>query len=190
MVAVSVALMSLGAGVGQAVAEEQQDATLHHAQSGALLAYAEAEVSLLYSALLAKELDPDLLKATLKELERSLGLAKKSVDRTMLMLADPKLEPDLKKLLEAVKQAEKQLTALATDIEEQTGEKEKEPSDHREEEEGEKEEPKRDWKILQSGTSWLAADIKDARALHASNAKKLKGIGVKTPPKPSGKREE
>src|SRR5688572_27075747 len=77
------------AGSGAPAQAQEPDATLHHAQSGALLGYAESEVQILYSTFLAKEFDPDLTKATMKELERAIGAAKKSVDRTMLILGDP-----------------------------------------------------------------------------------------------------
>jgi hypothetical protein len=167
-----------------------EDAFLHHAHAGALLAYAEQEVQILYATFLAKEFDPELAKTLLKELERSLNDSKRSVDRTRLILGEDKMEPELTKLLDLVKRAESQLRDLSTDVEEQTGSKEEE-SDHRDElSDEEKSGPKRDWGLLKNGASWLYQDIKDARAFHGNVGKKLKGGPLKMPTKPSGKREK
>jgi hypothetical protein len=169
-----------------------EDAYLHHAHSGSLLAYAESEVAIVYATFLAKEFDPELAKTITKELGRSLNDAKKAVDRTRLVASEDKLEGDFSKLLDILRRSEKQVTDLTTDIEEQTGTKEAEPSDHRDDLEsaGERKAKKGDWTLLKNDAAWLNQDIKDARALHASIAKKLKGGPVKPPPKPSGKREE
>jgi hypothetical protein len=166
-----------------------EEAHLYHAQSGALLAFADAEVMILFNALLAKEFDPEIVKGLLKDLERSVNDAKRSVDRTRIVLGDEKLEPEFVKLLDVIKRAESQVTRLSTDIEEQTGEKEEEPSDHRNDEEPE--EPKKaDWNLLKNDAAWLYQDIKDARAQHATVGKKLKGAPLKAPPKASGKRDQ
>lgn len=167
-----------------------EDAVLHHAQSGALLEYADMETQILYATLSAKEFDVELAHSMLKELARTLNDAKRGVDRTRLLVSDEKLEPELTKVLESVKRAENQLRDLTTDVEEQTGEKEPAHDDHRDELGEAEEPPKRDWALLKNGTAWLYSDLKEARALHASAGKKLKGAPLKPPPKPSGKREE
>ncbi len=167
-----------------------EDAHLYHAQSGALLTFAEAEATIIFNALLAKEFDPELAKTLLKDLERSINDAKRAIDRTRIILGDEKLEPDLVKLLDIVKRAESQVTRLSTNVEEQTGEKEEEPSDHRNDDEGEEAPKTRDWNLLKNDTAWLAQDIKDARAAHTAFTKKLKGATpMKPPPKAAGKRD-
>lgn len=180
-------VLSLGV-LGAATTARAEDAHLYHAQSGALLTFAEAEVTIMFNALLAKEFDPELAKTLIKDLERSINDAKRAIDRTRIILGDEKLEPDLVKILDIVKRAESQVTRLSTNIEEQTGEKEEEPSDHREEET--EEAPKtRDWNLLKNDASWLAQDIKDARAAHTAFSKKLKSAPMKAPPKAAGKRD-
>jgi hypothetical protein len=169
-----------------------EEAYLHHAQSGALLAYAETEMQIIYGTLLSKEFDPELAKTLAKELDRSLSDAKKAVDRTRLVAGEDKLEPDFTKMLDIIRRAEKQLSEFSTDIEEQTGTKEAEPTDHREDLEaaGESKAPKGDWNLLKRDAAWLNQDIKDARAQHAAIGKKLKGGPLKPLPKPAGKRDE
>jgi hypothetical protein len=188
----SLVLMTTAIAIAPISSARAEDPMLHHAHSGALLAYADAEVQVLYNTFLAKEFDPELAKTTLKELERTVNTAKRSVDRTRLMLGDDsKLEPEFAKLIDVLKRAEKQLSNLNTDVEEQTGEKEEgEPSDHRGDDAPKDEAPKLDWNLLKNGASWLYADIKEARAMHATVGKKLKGSALKPPPKPAGKREE
>lgn len=185
-----VVLSALALVAGTAGSARAEDAHLYHAQSGALLTFAEAEITILYNVLLAKEFDPEIVKGLLKDLERSVNDAKRTIDRTRIILGDEKLEPEFTKMLDIVKKAESQVTRLATDVEEQTGEKEEAPSDHREE--PEEEAPKnRDWNLLKNDASWLFQDLKDARAAHAALAKKLKGVApMKTPPKATGKRDQ
>jgi hypothetical protein len=172
---------------GTARAEE---AHLYHAQSGALLAYADAATTIIYNALLAKEFDPEIAKTLIKDLERSVNDAKRTIDRTRIILGDEKLEPEFTKLLDIVKRAESQVTRFGTDIEEQTGEKEPEASDHRDDD-AEEEPKKHDWTLLKNDAAWLFQDIKDARTAHAAVGKKLKGsTPMKTPPKAAGKRDQ
>ncbi len=185
------AVLGLGLVFGMAVLSKDaraEDAVLHHAHSGALLLYSEAEAVILYNSFLAKEFDPDLAKTVLKELERSLNDAKKSIDRTRLVVGDQKLEQEFAKLLDIMKRAETQLRDLSTDVEEQTGQKESEPSDHKDELDGEEKTTTHDWALLKNEASWLHQDIKDARAFHQMLGKKVKGTPMKPPPKPSGKR--
>ncbi|MCK6548061.1 hypothetical protein L6R52_19575 [Myxococcota bacterium] len=174
------------------------DATLHAAQAGALLQYADAEVQVLFGCFLAKEFDPELVKSTLSELERSITGAKRSIERSRIIADDQKLEGEYTKLLDIVKRAEKQLSKLAADVEEQTGkgggdgEEKAAPQEESKAEGGDAEgevEAKRDWNLLKNGAGWLYVDIKDARTAHGNVSKKLKGTGVKAPPKPAGKRE-
>jgi hypothetical protein len=193
MVSKKLALMSFAVSLAAFAARDAsaQEAHLYHAHSGALLAFADAEATVFYNALLAKEFDPEIAKTLLGDLERAVNDAKRAIDRTRIILADEKLEPDMVKLLDIVKRAESQLGRLNTDVEEQTGEKEDEPSDHRDDDEGEDEPKRRDWNLLKNGASWVYQDIKDARAQHAAVGKKIKGAApLKSPPKPAGKRGE
>lgn len=175
------------------------DATLYAAHAGALLQYADAEVQVLFGGFLAKEFDPELVKSTLTELERSITGAKRSIERSRIIADDQKLEGEYTKLLDVVKRAEKQLTKLSSDVEAQTGKgggdgeepaapQEESKSEGGEAAEGEPE-AKRDWNLLKNGAGWLYLDLKDARTAHAAVSKKLKGTAVKAPPKPAGKRE-
>lgn len=180
---VSSLVVVLGASSAPAIA---QDAFLHHAQSGALIAYADAEALVLFGALSAKEFDPELVKSLSKEIERSLKDATRAVDRAKVLGSDDKAEPELNKLLEALKRASDQLEALSAKVQGETDEKD-EPIDHREESDGAKEKA-HDWSSLKNIASWLAQDIKDARTAHGVAGKKLKGGPLKPPPKPTGKR--
>lgn len=182
-------LALLGSSPGLAHAE---DAALHHVQSGALLAYAEAEVKILYAAIAAKEFDPELTKAILKELERTINGAKKSVDRTLSLLTseDSKGEPELQRFRDLVKGAETQLGKLTTDVEEQTAPEEEAKSGPREGEEDEGKEPiKRDWELLKTGTGWLYVDLLACLEAQARLIKKLDVKPLAAPPKPRAKRE-
>lgn len=166
---------------------QQHDIYFH--QEGALLAYADAEVKILYAAITAKEFDPEATKKTLEELERTISSAKTMVDRVQATLPEDlaNMEPELVKFRDQVKAAEDQLRKLATDIEEQTGAKEGEEEQELDEEG--KPAVTRDWNLLKKGCGWLAADLATARATYAKLAGKLKVKPVKPVPKPSGKRE-
>jgi hypothetical protein len=173
-----------------AIASAQQHEIYFH-QAGALLAYTDAEVKILYAAITAKEFDPEATKKTVEELERAVSTSKNMVDRVQATLPEnmASLEPDLVKLREQVKATEDQLRKLATDIDEQTGAtKEGEEEGLELDEEG-KEVGKRDWNLLKKGCGWLAADLAVARGTYAKLAGKLKVKPVKRVPKPSGKRE-
>lgn len=91
-----------------------QDAGLHHAQSGALIAYAESEVKVLYAALSAREFDMELTQRMVSELKRSVADAKKSTDRSTDLLSDAqeKLRPQLEKIRADLVAAEKQIQKL------------------------------------------------------------------------------
>lgn len=182
-------LVALGA-VAFSTSARAEDASLYHAESGALLAFADADVTIVYNVLLAKEFDPELAKTLLKDLERSVNDAKRAIDRTRIVLGDEKLEPEFVKLLDVVKRAESMVTRFTTDVEEQTGSKEDEPSDHRDDEEGSDTPKHHDWNLLKNDAAWLFQDIKDARTMHAAVGKKIKGAApLKSPPKASGKRD-
>lgn len=163
---------------------------LYFHQTGALLNYADAEVRILYAALTAKEFDPDLTKRTLEELDRTLSAAKKNVDRVTALLPEKltKVQPDLVKFREQIKNTEDQLQKLATDIEEQTAPREAE-GDLADELEEAAAAPARDWNLLKNGCGWLYTDIKTSKGVYAKLARQLKVKPVRTPKRPRGKRE-
>src|SRR5687768_15230592 len=116
-------LMILGAlWLVPGVASAQQHEIYFH-QTGALLAYAEAGVKILFAAITAKEFDPEAAKRTIEELDRSISTAKNMVDRIQGALPEnlANMEADLVKFRGEVKATEDQLRKLKTDIEEQTG---------------------------------------------------------------------
>lgn len=186
-------LIAITIALGAWVAPERANAQTHELyfhQTGALLAYAEAEVKILNTALLAKEFDPDLAKKTVQEIDRTLGAAKQTVDRVTALLPEKlsKNEPALVKLRELIKNTEDQLQRLGTDIEEQTAPRqEDEVSDELEEAASG---PTHDWDLLKNGCGWLYVDLKTARTAYAKLAKGLRVKGVSTPKKPRGKRAE
>lgn len=175
---------------------EAQQSSMYYAQCGALLAYSDAQIRLLYAAVGAKEFDAALTKGVIKELERSLEVAKRSSDRAASLLTDKeaKFEPKLLKIRDAIKQAEGQLKAFATDVEEQTGSLGNSEGD---EEDGplvndtddEATPNKTDWSLLKTGVGWLGVDLKAARTLHRKLAGKLALRSMKYPPSPRGKRD-
>lgn len=179
-----VALLSMTPAVASAQTHE-----IYFHQTGALLAYANAQVRILYAAITAKEFDPDATKKTVEELQRAVSTAKTMVDRVQGLLPEnmAKLEPDLVKFREQVKAAEDQLRKLATDIEEQTAPKEEEEEPELDEEG--KQVPQRDWNLLKRGCGWLSADLAAAKSGYGKLVLKLKVKPVRAVPKPSGKRE-
>jgi hypothetical protein len=183
-------LMILGAlWLVPGVASAQQHEIYFH-QTGALLAYADAEVKILFAALTAKEFDPDATKKTLEELDRTVSASKNMVDRIQATLPEDMsaMEPELVKFREKVKATEDQLRKLTTDIEEQTGSKDGEEEQPELDEEG-KEVGQRDWNLLKKGCGWLSSDLALVRDAYAKLGPKLKVKPVKPVPKPSGKRE-
>ena len=70
-----VALLSMS----PAVASAQQHKIYFH-QTGALLAYAEAGVKILFAAITAKEFDPEAAKRTVEELDRSISTEEGSLE--------------------------------------------------------------------------------------------------------------
>lgn len=171
-----------------------QGPELQFAQAGALLAYAEAEVRLLYASLIAREYDPALTKSLIDELKRTLGDAKTRVDRTSALLdeKDAKLEPELLDLREKIKRIEGSLAKLAANIQEQTAPK-AEPagleSKKTADEDEDDEPPVRDWELLKRGAGWVAVDLEAARGSYAKLTKKLKMPNLVLPPKPKGARD-
>ncbi len=183
--------LALGATTSQARAETHG---LYFSQAGALLAYADAELKVLYGALTAKEFDPKLTKDTVAELDRTLASAKRSVDRSIALLPESqsKVAPELEKLRTAIKQCEDALNKLGNDITEQTGSTEETEAElgARPEENLDEEPPQRDWELLKRGTGWLGVDLKDARGKYGAVARKLRLKSLRSPPKPRGKRPE
>ncbi len=190
------ALILSVAAIGAAFAPDAraQGHDLHYAQAGALLAYGQSELNLLYAALTAKEFDPKLTKDTVAELNRALVDAKKRVDRTIALLPESlgKQEPELEKLRTAIKKCEDTLNKLGNDIDEQTGgtSDEEEPELGARSEELDEAPPQRDWELLKRGTGWLGVDLAAARAQYGKLARRLKLRSMKKPPKPRGKRPE
>jgi septal ring factor EnvC (AmiA/AmiB activator) len=184
----SMTILALSA-MSPGIAAAQQHEIYFH-QAGALLAYTDAEVRILFAAITAKEFDPDATKKTVEELDRALSASKNMVDRIQATLPESlaSMEPDLVKFREQVKATEDQLRKLATDIEEQTGTKEGEEEQPELDEEG-KPVGQRDWNLLKKGCGWLAADLAAARASYAKLAGKLKVKPIRPVPKPAGKRE-
>lgn len=176
-------LVALSA-LSPSIASAQQHEIYFH-QAGALLAYADAEVRILYAAITAKEFDPDATKKTVEELDRTVSTAKTMVDRIQATLPEnmASMEPELVKFRDQVKAVEDQLRKVSSDIEEQTGAKEGE------EEQGSEEQGKQaDWNLLKKGCGWLSSDLAVARGTYAKLAGKLKVKPVKPVPRPSGKR--
>jgi chromosome segregation ATPase len=165
-----------------------QQHEIYFHQTGALLAYADAEIRILYAAITAKEFDPEIAKRTVEELDRALSAAKNNADRTTALLPEnmTNIQPDVAKLRELVKAAEDQLQKLGTDIEEQTSPKEEEDDDLEAAATGQR----RDWDLLKGGCGWLAVDLAAARDHYAKLAKKLKVKPATAAPKPKGKRGE
>lgn len=183
--------VTLGAASTEARAEAYD---LYFAQAGALLQYAQGEINILYGALTAKEFDPKITKDTVEELDRTLSAAKRSVDRVIALLPEDlgKNAPDLEKLRASIKQCEDALNKLGNDITEQTGSTEEAEAElgSRPDEDLEEAPPQRDWELLKRGTGWLSVDLDDAKAKYNGLARKLKLKGLKSPPKPRGKRPE
>ena len=187
-------ILSFTAVLGASSDAFAQGHELHYAQAGALLAYGQSELNLLFAALTAKEFDPKLTKDTVAELERTLNDAKKRVDRATALLPESleKNQPEMEKLRAAIKQCEDTLAKLGNDITEQTGAPEESDVElgSRPEEELDEAPPQRDWELLKRGTGWLAVDLGDARKKYSALARKLKLKSMKSPPKPRGKRPE
>jgi hypothetical protein len=183
VLSLTVALLSLS----PAVASAQQHEIYFH-QAGALLAYADAEIKILFAAITAKEFDPEATKKTVEELDRTMSASKNMVDRIQATLPEDlsAMEPELVKFREQVKATEDQLRKLSNDIEEQTGSKEGEEEAELDEEG--KPVGNRDWNLLKKGCGWLSTDLGVARATYAKLSGKLKVKPVKPVPKPSGKR--
>ena len=187
-------LAGLGWGLIAAPPARAQDHTLHYVQAGALLTYAQAETRILYAVVSAREFDPKLTKDIIQELRRTVGDAKRRVDRSATLLPEKlaAYEPKIMKLRDAVRQAEDQLTKLANDVDEQTKslteEEETELGIQEVEDEGGP--PQVDWDLLKKGVSWLAKDINDARSDYFRLAKKLKLPSLRSPPKARGKRPD
>jgi len=171
-----------------AVASAQQHEIYFH-QAGALLAYADAEIKILFAAITAKEFDPEATKKTVEELDRAMSATKNMVDRIQATLPEnmASMEPELVKFREQVKAAEDQLRKLGNDIDEQTGTKEGEEEQPELDDEG-KQIGNRDWDLLKKGCGWLSNDLSVARATYGKLAGKLKVKPVKPVPKPAGKR--
>ena len=188
------ALALLGAFAFEARAD---NAELQHAQTGALLGYADFEARFMFTVLTSRELDPAAIKAANGEMKRTIEDAKKSVDRTVALLseAQAKIEPDLKKLRDDLKKAGDQLERFNKDFGEQSKlmKVEEEPSDEIAAPAGSapKEEggAQPNWELLKSGAGWLYDDLSvaqaDAKKLAAKLAPKLKA-----PPKPKGTHPE
>lgn len=172
-----VAMLSLLPSVASAQTHELY---FHHA--GALLAYADAQVRILYAAVTAKEFDKEAAKKTLEELDRTLAAGKTAVDRIQALLPEnlSNLEQDLVKFRGEIKAAEDQLRKLGNDIEEQT----KGSGEDAEEGGG----VKADWDLLKKGCGWLAADVQGAKSSYAKLAVRLKVKPAGAVPKPKGSR--
>ncbi len=181
--------------LGFAAPAQAQDYSLHYAQAGALLDYSNVQVKLLYASVTALEYDANTTKNTVAELKRSLGDAKRHAGRAATLLPEKmmKHEAQVEKLRAVISKAEDQLMKLATDIDEQTKALTAEDS---EVELGERTDDEAvapaqvDWDLLKKGTGWLGVDVSAARRLHKSVARKIKVKGLRSPPKPRGKRPE
>ena len=166
-----------------------QNAGLHHAQSGALLGYADAEIKVLYAALTDRQFDLELVERLIAELDRTVTDAKRSTDRSTDLLDEKqaKLRPELEKIRKLLVAAEKELGMLKSDIEGQVKPFLKQLEGDDDERDGVPEAaPEPDWERLKAHAGWIASDVGGAAKLHGKLSKKLKGPRLRTPPKPKG----
>ncbi len=173
-------------------AAHAQSSGLHHAQTGALLSFANGEVKVLYAALTDRQFDLELTERLIGELSRAVADAKRSTDRSTDLLDEKqeKLRPNLEKVRAALVSAQKQVDLLKADVEGQV-----KPflaqleNDERDEREGEPEPvPEPDWNTLKGHAGWIAVDLATAIKLHGRLNKKIKVPRLRTPPKPKGER--
>jgi hypothetical protein len=182
----STRLLTMAWILGTSATATAQDHTLHMAQAGALIDYAEFETRLLFNAVTARIFDPDITQSAAEELGRTLAAAKKSLDRADALLPESKAgaSKGILKIRDNLVQAERQLQSFSGLLEAQIAALSGDESE--EEEEGE-EGPKADWNALRASAVWLAADVRKADRGHAALSKRLR-IRLKPAPPPRGER--
>ncbi len=164
------------------------EGVMHYIQSGALLAYADAELRILYGLLNKKTYNPELAKSVLDELDRALGGAKKSAERALTLFVDDKrqLGKSMGALRDEIRKAEEQLRTFRNELSEETASDAEEWTGELGEEADEKKTT--DWKSLRRGVGWLGVDLKAARRKHRRVAKQLDLPAMRAPPRPRGAR--
>lgn len=185
-----IAALGLAANVAQA-----QNSSLHHAQAGALLAYASADVTIVHGAVTSRQFDLSLTESLVNELVRTLRDAKRSTDKAADLLDEKQenLRPDLEKvrtvLVRAEKECAKLKNAIETEVKPYIEASLEEESDELAAPTGAKPEvtePR--WDAIKTTIGWLSVDVAEAQKLHAAVGKKLKGPKPTAPKKPKGKR--
>ncbi len=169
-----------------------QDAALHHARAGAMLAAADEDTKILYAVLNAKVFDVELSKTLLSDLKRAVGEAKSSAFRASQLTEDEKVGAELAKLDESIRAVEASHQKLDADLKSETKDMKIDEDNpdiapaagSKPAEEGGKQP---NWELLKDGVGALYADIGAAKALHVKLGKLVKATALKAPPAPKKK---
>jgi hypothetical protein len=186
------------AAVGIAAAEapaRAEDAALQQAQCGALLAYVDTELKVLFTNVSGREFDLDLARSVVGEMKRAIPDAKKAADRSGMLLSESqaKLKPEVEALRNAIKGAEDQLAKLEAELDKQATAAGKSGDDDGDDDKDDKSGAKKlgnlDWEPLKAAIGWLYADVSTARGQQDKLGKKL-STSLRVPARPKGKRDE